>query len=56
VPLAELLVCLGSFRWDLKSRVEFDQIVDPRCVEMERRFARVGMDTLTLLSLTTPGL
>jgi hypothetical protein len=35
-------------------RVEFDEIVVPRCVEMERRSADGGMDTLTLLSLTTP--
>lgn len=54
VTLAELLVRLGSFGLDLTWRVEFDEIVDPRCVEMERRSADVGMDTLTLLSLTTP--
>ncbi|MFH0180624.1 hypothetical protein ACIA6D_42870 [Streptomyces cacaoi] len=53
VTLAELLVRLGSFGLDLKWRVEFDEFVDPRCVEMERRSA-AGMDTLTLLSLTTP--
>ncbi|MFJ7305294.1 hypothetical protein [Streptomyces sp. NPDC099088] len=53
VTLAELLVRLGSFGLDLTWRVEFDEIVDPRCVEMERR-ADAGMDTLTLLSLTTP--
>ncbi|MFE5201124.1 hypothetical protein ACFQ93_46965, partial [Streptomyces sp. NPDC056601] len=45
---------LGSFGLDLTWRVEFDEIVDPRCVEMERRSADAGMDTLTLLSLTTP--
>ncbi|MFJ4714329.1 hypothetical protein [Streptomyces sp. NPDC088785] len=54
MSLAELLVRLGSFGLDLTWRVEFDEIVDPRCVEMERRSADVGMDTLTLLSLTTP--
>ncbi|MEU8464014.1 hypothetical protein [Streptomyces sp. NPDC029003] len=54
VTLAELLVRLGSFGLDLIWRVEFDEIVDPRCVEMERRSADAGMDTLTLLSLTTP--
>ncbi|MFD7677409.1 hypothetical protein [Streptomyces sp. NPDC060187] len=48
VTLAELLVRLGSFGLDLTWRVEFDEIVDPRCVEMERR-ADAGMDTLTLL-------
>ncbi|MFK3733750.1 hypothetical protein ACI2LJ_26195 [Streptomyces sp. NPDC088090] len=54
VTLAELLVRLGSFGLDLTWRVEFDEIVDPRCVEMEERSADAGMDTLTLLSLTTP--
>ncbi|MCW8375889.1 hypothetical protein [Streptomyces justiciae] len=54
VTLAELLVRLGSFGLDLTWRVECDEIVDPRCVEMERRSADTGMDTLTLLSLTTP--
>ncbi|MFJ3786164.1 hypothetical protein [Streptomyces sp. NPDC090093] len=54
VTLAELLVRLGSFGLDLTWRVEVDEIVDPRCVEMERRSADTGMDTLTLLSLTTP--
>ncbi|MFF4147936.1 hypothetical protein ACFY0A_43280 [Streptomyces sp. NPDC001698] len=54
VTLAELLVRLGSFGLDLTWRVEFDEIVDPRCVEMERRSANDGMDTLTLLSLTSP--
>ncbi|MFD5652052.1 hypothetical protein [Streptomyces sp. NPDC127039] len=54
VTLAELLVRLGSFGLDLTWRVEFDEIVDPRCAEMERRSADMGMDTLTLLSLTTP--
>jgi hypothetical protein len=29
-------------------------MVDPRCAELERRSAGDGMDTLTLLSLTTP--
>ncbi|MEU7603584.1 hypothetical protein AB0B78_25635 [Streptomyces sp. NPDC040724] len=54
VTLAELLVRLGSFGLDLTWRVEFDEIVDPRCAEMGRRSADGGMDTLTLLSLTTP--
>ncbi|MFE6196037.1 hypothetical protein [Streptomyces sp. NPDC057838] len=54
VTLAELLVRLGSFGLDLKWCVEFDEFVDPRCVEMERQSADAGMDTLTLLSLTTP--
>ncbi|MGW4509152.1 hypothetical protein ACWENO_31370 [Streptomyces sp. NPDC004436] len=54
VTLAELLVRLGSFGLDLTWRVEFDEIVDPRCVEMASRSADTGMDTLTLLSLTTP--
>ncbi|MFJ4785806.1 hypothetical protein [Streptomyces sp. NPDC088794] len=54
VTLAELLVRLGSFGLELTWRVEFDEIVDPRCVEMERLSADEGIDTLTLLSLTTP--
>nr|WP_239091550.1 hypothetical protein [Streptomyces sp. SID14478] len=54
VTLAELLVRLGSFGLDLTWRVECDEIVDPRCVEMEGQSADAGMDTLTLLSLTTP--
>lgn len=54
VTLAELLVRLGSFGLDLTWRIEFAEIVDPRCAEMERRSAEDGMDTLTLLSLTTP--
>ncbi|MEU1321210.1 hypothetical protein [Streptomyces tibetensis] len=54
VTLAELLVRLGSFGLDLTWRVEVDEIVDPRCAEIERRSADAGMDTLTLLSLTTP--
>ncbi|MER7770626.1 hypothetical protein [Kitasatospora sp. NPDC096140] len=54
MTLAELLVRLGSFGLDLKWRVECDELVDPRCVEMERRSADGGMDTLMLLSLTTP--
>ncbi|MFJ4436698.1 hypothetical protein [Streptomyces sp. NPDC088923] len=56
VTLAELLVRLGSFGLDLTWRVELDEIVDPRCTEVERRSADSGMDTLTLLSLTTPSL
>ncbi|MCP3820442.1 hypothetical protein NLX86_20790 [Streptomyces sp. A3M-1-3] len=55
VTLAELLVRLGSFGLGLTWRVEIDEMVDPRCVEMERWSAGSGMDTLTLLSLTTPG-
>ncbi|MEU9035578.1 hypothetical protein AB0D45_11880 [Streptomyces sp. NPDC048352] len=54
VTLAELLVRLGSFGLHLNWHVAFDEIVDPRCVEMEKRSADGGMDTLTLLSLTTP--
>lgn len=54
VTLDKLLVCLGSFGLDLMWRVEFDEVVDPRCAEMERRSVGAGMDTLTLLSLTTP--
>ncbi|WP_343244831.1 hypothetical protein [Streptomyces sp. SID14478] len=54
MTLAELLVRLGSFGLDLTWRVECDEIVDPRCVEMEGQSADAGMDTLTLLSLTTP--
>ncbi|MGW3973897.1 hypothetical protein ACWEFD_31990 [Streptomyces ardesiacus] len=54
MTLAELLVRLGSFGLDLTWRIEFDEIVDPRCVELKRRSADTGMDTLTLLSLTTP--
>ncbi|MFD7878641.1 hypothetical protein ACFV5G_31890 [Streptomyces sp. NPDC059766] len=54
VTLAEMLVRLGSFGLDLTWRVECDEIVDPRCSEIERRSAGAGMDTLTLLSLTTP--
>ncbi|MER7343298.1 hypothetical protein ABT403_36400 [Streptomyces sp. NPDC000075] len=34
VTLAELLVRLSSFGLDLTWRVEFDEIVDPRCAEM----------------------
>ncbi|MFJ4672845.1 hypothetical protein [Kitasatospora purpeofusca] len=56
VTLAELLVRLGSSGLDLMWRVELDWIIDPRCVEMENRSAKAGMDTLTLLSLTTPSL
>ncbi|MEV5902855.1 hypothetical protein [Streptomyces sp. NPDC052127] len=54
VTLAELLVRLGSFGLDLTWRVEFDESVDPRCVELKARSTDAGMDTLTLLSLTTP--
>lgn len=41
VTLAELLVRLGSFGLDLTWRVEFDEIVDPRCVETGKRSADV---------------
>ncbi|MGW4302776.1 hypothetical protein ACWEHT_23860 [Streptomyces sp. NPDC004646] len=54
VTLAELLVRLGGFGLDLTWRVACDEMVDPRCAEIERRSAATGMDTLTLLSLTTP--
>jgi hypothetical protein len=54
VTLAELLVRLGSYGLDLTWRVEFDEIVDPRCAEMQKGSVGTGMDTLTLLSLTTP--
>ncbi|NKQ28746.1 hypothetical protein HF200_31430 [Streptomyces galbus] len=54
VTLAELLVRLGSSGLDLTWRVACDEMVDPRCAELERRSAGDGMDTLTLLSLTTP--
>lgn len=53
---SELLVRLGSFGLDLTWHLEFDEIVDPRCAEMEERSADSGMNTLTLLSLTTPDL
>jgi hypothetical protein len=56
VTLAELLVRLGGFGLGLRWRVEFDEVVDPRCAEIGRRSAGGGMDTLTLLSLTTPSL
>ncbi|WP_234018166.1 MULTISPECIES: hypothetical protein [unclassified Streptomyces] len=56
VSLAELLVRLGSFGLGVTWRVEFDELVDPRCAEMERWSADGGMDTLTLLSLTTQSL
>ncbi|MFD3937383.1 hypothetical protein ACFWSF_21625 [Streptomyces sp. NPDC058611] len=51
---SSVLVRLGSLGLNLTWRVEFDEIVDPRCAEMESRSADAGMDTLTLLSLTTP--
>lgn len=54
MTLAELLVRLGGFGLGLHWRVEVEEIVDPRCVELERLSAGAGMDTLTLLSLTTP--
>ncbi|MFX4295180.1 hypothetical protein [Streptomyces bohaiensis] len=54
VTLAELLVRLGSFGLDLTWRLEMDEFVDPRCRDLERLSAGTGMDTLTLLSLTTP--
>ncbi|AZM45148.1 hypothetical protein DMB38_04260 [Streptomyces sp. WAC 06738] len=55
VTLAELVVCLGDFALDLTWRVECEEIVDTRCVEMQKRSAEGDLDTLTLLSLTTPG-
>ncbi|MFE7625073.1 hypothetical protein [Streptomyces sp. NPDC057509] len=45
VTLAELLVRLGSFGLGVTWRVECDEIVDPRCAEMERWSADGGMDT-----------
>jgi len=54
VTLAEVVVRLGSFGLDLTRHIQCAEIVDPRCVERERRSADAGMDTLTLLSLTTP--
>ncbi|WP_372348253.1 hypothetical protein [Streptomyces sp. KL116D] len=54
MTLAELLVRLGSSGLDLMWRVECDEFVDPRCAELERRSTGTGMDTLTLLSLTSP--
>ncbi|MET9892325.1 hypothetical protein ABZZ47_19270 [Streptomyces sp. NPDC006465] len=54
VTLAELLVRLGSFGLRLRWRVECDEKWD-LTAELERRSAGDGMDTLTLLSLTTPG-
>ncbi|MEU4997919.1 hypothetical protein [Streptomyces sp. NPDC021622] len=56
VTLAELLVRLGSHGLALRWRLEIDEMVDPRCAELERRSAGTGMGTLTLLSLTTPAL
>ncbi|MFF4009416.1 hypothetical protein [Streptomyces sp. NPDC001717] len=55
VTLPEVLVRLGSFGLGLTWRVEIDEMVDPRCAEIERRSGGEGLDTLTLLSLTTPG-
>jgi len=54
VTLAELLVRLGSFGLGLRWRVECDEKWD-LTAELERRSAGDGMDTLTLLSLTPPG-
>lgn len=54
VTLAELLVRLGSFGLGLLWRVECDEEWD-LTTELERRSEGNGMDTLTLLSLTTPG-
>lgn len=54
VTLAEVVVRLGSFGLHLTRHIQCAEIVDPRCVERERRSADAGMDTLTLLSLTTP--
>ncbi|MFD5574815.1 hypothetical protein [Streptomyces cadmiisoli] len=53
VTLAELLVRLGSYGLGLRWRVECDETWD-LTAELERRSAGEGMDTLTLLSLTTP--
>ncbi|MEU5593223.1 hypothetical protein [Streptomyces sp. NPDC020298] len=53
VTLAELLVHLGSYGLGLRWRVECDEKWDLPA-ELERRSAGEGMDTLTLLSLTTP--
>ena len=54
--LAELLLRLGSFglRLRLQWRVECDEKWD-LTAELESRSAGDGMDTLTLLSLTAPG-
>jgi hypothetical protein len=38
----------GSLGLDLARRIEFDEIVDPRCVERERPSVGVGMEALTL--------
>ncbi len=54
VTLAELLGRLGSFGSGLRWRVACGEEWD-LTVELERRSAGDGMDTLTLLSLTTPG-
>ncbi|MFH9725417.1 hypothetical protein ACH4M4_20990 [Streptomyces sp. NPDC017254] len=55
MTLAELLVRLGSFGLELRWRVECDEKWD-LTAELERRSAGDGMDTLTLLSLTAPGI
>ncbi|MGT2532117.1 hypothetical protein ACU4GG_37460 [Streptomyces nojiriensis] len=55
VTLAEVLVRLGSFGLGLTWRVEIDEMVDARCAEIERLSEGDGLDTRTLLSLTTPG-
>ncbi|WP_223244588.1 hypothetical protein [Streptomyces sp. CBMA156] len=54
VTLAELLIRLGSFGLGLRWRVECDEEWD-LTAELERRSEGDGMDTLTLLSLVTPG-
>ncbi|MGW2051612.1 hypothetical protein ACWCPF_41715 [Streptomyces sp. NPDC001858] len=49
--MAEYLLLNGL---DLKWCVQFEELVDARCVEMDRRSADAGMATLTLLSRATP--
>lgn len=44
---------LGSVGQDLTWCVEFHEVIDPLCAEMESRSAGAGMDTLTLLSWPT---
>lgn len=55
VTLAELLVRLGSFGLGLRWRLECDETWD-LTAELESRSVGDGMDTLTLLSLTAPGI
>ena len=49
VTLAQLPVRAGGFGRDLMRCGKFDEIGDPRCVELGRRSAGTGMDTLMLL-------